>query len=72
MDDDDVLYASGLELFFQQINEQIKKNSDYQLDDLEKEIIKWANDCGFSPRKFLEYYKNYEQNKDDSKPTSDI
>ena len=72
MDDDDVLYASGLELFFQQINEQIKKNSDYQLDDLEKEIIKWANDCGFSPRKFLEYYKNNEQNNPDTESTSDI
>ena len=71
MDDEDS-YKRGLKIFFQLVNEQIKKNPNYQVDDFETEIIKWANDCGFSPRKFLEYYKNYEQNKDDSKPTSDI
>jgi hypothetical protein len=71
MDDEDS-YKRGLKIFFQLVNEQIKKNPDYQVDDLENEIIKWAKECGFRPRKFLEYYKTHEQDKDDSGPASDI
>lgn len=57
MDDDDS-YARGLELFFQHINKKIKEDPEYQVGDLEKEIGEWALCCGFSSRKFLEYYKN--------------
>lgn len=71
MDDEDN-YNRGLEIFFQLVNEQIKKNPDYQIDDLETEIINWAKECGFSPRKFLEYFKNHEQGKDDPGSDSNI
>ena len=57
-------YARGLELFFQQINQKIKEDPDYQIEDLEKEIGEWAICCGFSSRKFLEYYKNNVQRSD--------
>lgn len=65
-------YSRGLKLFFQHVNEQVKQNPNYQIDDFENEIISWAKDCGFSPRKFLEYYKNNEQNNPDTESTSDI
>ena len=71
MEDEDN-YNRGLEIFFQLVNEQIKKNPDYQINDLEIEIINWAKECGFSPRKFLEYYKKNEQNKTDTGPSSTI
>jgi len=65
-------YSRALKLFFQQINEQVKKNPNYQIDNFENEIINWAKYCGFSPRKFLEYYKNNDQNTPDTGSNSDI
>ena len=72
MDNEDS-YARGLELFFQHINKKIKENPDYQIEDLEKEIGDWAICCGFSSRKFLEYYKNNVQQSDpDTRSGTDI
>ena len=72
MDNEDS-YARGLELFFQHINKKIKEDPDYQIQDLEKEIGEWAICCGFSSRKFLEYYKNNAQQSDpDTRSGTDI
>lgn len=53
--------SRAAELFYQNIQQQIKKNPDYTIEDMQELAYQWAMNCGFDhPKCFVEYINNIE------------
>ena len=62
-DEDKCSHAA--KLFYQTIEEEIKKNPDFIIDDITSYSYDWAVNCGFdNPRCFVKYIEDIEYEKE--------